>query len=77
MSTRTNLQHVYRFWSSNLLNWRSYSDFKMCGHKVRLPGLWYTRKIITANIELLNDLKRLKQLNSFFNNLWVALKRAV
>ena len=52
MSTRTDLQHYYRFWSLNVVNLRSYSDLKMCGDKLKLPGLWYTLYTrVTVNIE--------------------------
>jgi hypothetical protein len=51
----------------------------MCGHKVKLPGLHYKKNNYSGHrvsFFVLNNLKKHKQLNSFFNNLWVALKRA-
>ena len=51
----------------------------MCGHKVKLPGLYY-KKNITANIEskisVIKRHEKHKQFNFFLNNLWVALNRS-
>ena len=48
----------------------------MCGHKVKLPGLYYKKNIYSEHWVnfFIKRHEKDKQLNYLFNNLWVALK---